>query len=143
MNFIFQMGFIITTTMKTIKWSVKLGIGFGGVYLGHQRGLFGSSEQAQHGLEQLKSDVNDFIVSCPIMSYRDHVPKEVLENVPDIKLPDIKAPDVKLPDFINIKDMSWNKFVWASFSAGAHAPQAIKNYSNDVVVYIQEQIDSK
>lgn len=122
---------IITTT---VKWSVKAGLIGGPVYVAHNAGLFGSADQAQSGLKQIKSDVKDNVST--------YVPKEVLENVPEV-------PKVDMKDYIPTIDISpdirglWNKGVLATFSGLANAPTSVKTYTNDVITYVQEQVNAE
>lgn len=123
---------------QTIKWSLKLGAGAAPIYVAHTSGIFGTADQAQNGLKQLKTDVKEAVPQ--------YVPKEVLENVPEV--PSIEIPNVKemLPDVSAVTpDLRgfWNKGVLFSFNALANAPEAAKSYSNDLVVYIQDQVSDK
>lgn len=120
---------------KSIKWSLKLGIGAAPIYVAHTSGIFGTVDQAEKGIKQLKTDVKETIPQ--------YVPKEVLDTVPEV--PAIEIPNLKemLPDVGAVApDLRgfWNTGVLFSFNALANAPQAAKSYSNDLVVYIQEQM---
>ena len=121
------MGFIGTT----LKYSIKLGLGGGTVYLAHQNGLFGTADQAQQGLKQLKSDVKTTI--------SQNVPKEVMDSVPEI--PEVNVKEM-IPVEVNLNGdirSYWNRGVLATFSALVNSPEAIKRYSKDLVKYVEEQ----
>ena len=118
---------------KSIKWSLKLGIAGGSIYLANEAQVFGQVDQAQNGIAKLKTDVKKTIP--------EYVPKEVLDIVPEMPTIDVKEiipemPDVK-PDIRGL----WNKGVMATFSGLANSPTTIKNYSNDVAVYVKEQMN--
>ena len=121
------MGFIV----NTVKWSVKLGLAGGSVYVAQQNGIFGTADQAQNGLKQLKSDVKNTI--------NQNVPKEVMDSVPDI--PEVNVKEM-IPVEVNLNYDArslWNRGVLATFAALVNSPEALKGYSKDLVKYVEEQ----
>ena len=128
------MGFLT----NTIKWSAKLGVGGGALYLVNQKKLFGNVDQAENGVKEMQSDVNNL---------RQYVPKEGLEGLSDVadKMKEMTKdlPELKLTSSETGPRGLWNKGVLASFRGITYAPQAIKNYTNDVVVYIKEEMTPK
>jgi len=119
------MGFIV----NTVKWGVKLGIPASALYVAHHHNLFGTANEAQKGVDQLKTNCNDL------------VPKEVMENVPDVNLSEIKdmIPAVEFSFSTDARSL-WNKGVFATVGAIANAPTHVKGYSQDVVKYVNEQM---
>ena len=126
-SFFTDMGFIV----PTLKWSVKLGLSGGTVYLAHQNGLFGNADQAQQGLKQLKSDVKTTI--------SQNIPKELMDSVPEI--PEVNVKDI-IPVEVNINGDArglWNRGVLATFAALVNAPESIKGYSKELVKFVEDQ----
>ena len=119
-----SMGLIV----NTVKWSVKLGLGGGAIYLAHQNRLFGTADEAQDGLKQLKTDVKTTI--------SQNVPKEVMDNVPEVNVKDIIPVEVNLSG--DARSL-WNRGVFATFAALVNAPESIKGYTKDLVKYVEEQ----
>lgn len=122
---------IITTT---VKWSVKLGLAGGSIYVANQAGLFGTADQAEQGLKQLKTDVAQLPKNLP-QEVRDVVPE-----VPKVEFKDL-IPDLPKVDFSPDVRGLWNKAVLFTFSGLANAPQATKTYAGDVVQYLQNQLE--
>ena len=124
-SFLLQdMGLIV----NTVKWSVKIGLGGGAIYLAHQNRLFGTADEAQDGLKQLKTDVKTTI--------SQNVPKEVMDNVPEVNVKDIIPVEVNLSG--DARSL-WNRGVFATFAALVNAPESIKGYTKDLVKYVEEQ----
>lgn len=125
---------------NTLKWSVKLGVGGGTVYIAHQAGLFGTSDQAQVGVKTLEKDRKNLKedVNKQITQY---VPKEVLDYVPEIPKVNVKEfiPDVDLSVTSDMRGL-WNKGVMTVFSGIANSPEATKKYSDDVIEYVKTQM---
>ena len=119
------MGLIV----NAVKWGVKLGVPGSAVYVAHYHNLFGSANDAQKGLEQLKKTSNDL------------VPKEVMENVPDVNLSEFKdmIPAVEFNFSTDARSL-WNKGVFATIGAMANAPTYVKGYTQDVIKYVNEQM---
>jgi len=130
---------------NTLKWSVKLGLGGGTVFVAHQAGLFGTADEAQAGVVKLEKDFNDVNENVN-KQLTEYVPKEVLDYAPE--MPEIPKVDVK--EFIPNVDLSftsdirglWNKGVMVVFSGLANSPEAAKVYSSDVVQYVKDQINA-
>ena len=106
------MGKTIGIIANTLKWSIKLGVGGGTVYIAHQAGLFGTSDQAQVGVKTLEKDYNNLNedVNKQITQYSEYVPKEVLDYVPEIPKVDVKEfiPDIDLSVTSDMRGL-WNK----------------------------------
>ena len=108
------MGKTIGIITNTLKWSIKLGVGGGTVYIAHQAGLFGTSDQAQVGVKTLEKDYNNLNlnedVNKQITQYSEYVPKEVLDYVPEIPKVDVKEfiPDIDLSVTSDMRGL-WNK----------------------------------
>jgi len=137
------MGKTIGIIANTLKWSIKLGVGGGTVYIAHQAGLFGTSDQAQVGVKTLEKDYNNLNedVNKQITQYSEYVPKEVLDYVPEIPKVDVKEfiPDIDLSVTSDMRGL-WNKGVMTVFSGLANSPETTKKYSNDVIEYVKTQI---
>ena len=106
------MGKTMGIIANTLKWSVKLGVGGGTVYIAHQAGLFGTSDQAQVGVKTLEKDYNNLSedVNKQITQYSEYVPKEVLDYVPEIPKVNVKEfiPDIDLSVTSDMRGL-WNK----------------------------------
>ena len=106
------MGKTIGIITNALKWSIKLGVGGGTVYIAHQAGLFGTSDQAQVGVKTLEKDYNNLNedVNKQITQYSEYVPKEVLDYVPEIPKVDVKEfiPDIDLSVTSDMRGL-WNK----------------------------------
>ena len=121
---------------KSLKWSIKLGTAGGSVYVAHQYKIFGPADQAENSLQNLQNDGKTAIPG--------YIPKEVLENVPE--MPEIPTVDIKdmIPELPDLKpDIRglWNRGVMATFTGIANSPTLVKTYSNDLVVFLQEQMN--
>jgi len=131
------------TITNTLKWSVKLGVGGGTVYIAHQAGLFGTSDQAKVGVKTLEKDYNNLSEDVNKLNNQitQYVPKEVLDYVPEIPKVDVKEfiPDIDLSVASDIRGL-WNKGVMTVFSGLANSPETTKKYSNDVIEYVKTQI---
>jgi len=137
------MGKTIGIITNTLKWSIKLGVGGGTVYIAQQAGLFGTSDQAQVGVKTLEKDYNNLSedVNKQITQYSEYVPKEVLDYVPEIPKVDVKEfiPDIDLSVTSDMRGL-WNKGVMTVFSGLANSPETTKKYSHDVIEYVKTQI---
>ena len=113
---------------NTLKWSIKLGVGGGTVYIAHQAGLFGTSDQAQVGVKTLEKDYNNLSEEVP-KQITQYVPKEVFDYVPEIPKVDVKEfiPDIDLSVTSDMRGL-WNKGVMTVFSGLANSPETTKMY---------------
>ena len=124
------MGFIFTT----IRTGIKVGLAGGAVYGAHYYGFMGSADQAEKAVKAVKTDFNEILPQ--------YIPKEVLENVPEIPTVDLKdvVPTVEFEFSLDGRGL-WNKGVLATFGALANSPNAVKGYSNDLVTYLSNQLN--
>ena len=124
------MGFIFTT----IRTGVKVGLAGTAVYGAHYYGFTGSADQAEKGVKAIKTDFNEILPQ--------YIPKEVLENVPEIPKVDLKdvVPTVEFEFNLDARGL-WNKGVLATFGGLANSPNAVKGYSNDLVTYLGNQLN--
>ena len=128
--FISGMGFIFTT----IRTGVKVGLAGTAVYGAHYYGFTGSADQAEKGVKAIKTDFYEILPQ--------YIPKEVLENVPEIPKVDLKdvVPTVEFEFNLDARGL-WNKGVLAAFGGLANSPNSVKGYSNDLVTYLGNQLN--
>ena len=133
---------------NTLKWSVKLGVGGGTVYIAHQAGLFGTSDQAQVGVKTLEKDYNNLNedVNKQITQYSEYLPKEVLDYVPEIPKVDVKEfiPDIDLSVTSDMRGL-WNKGLVFHKSISLKKPFCFKKsfyyFGRDSIFYEGKHVD--
>ena len=97
---------------NTIKWSAKLGIAGGTIYIANDAGLFGTADQAESGVKKLEKDYHEGLKEVNEVIIPQYVPKELLDYVPEVPKIDVKEfmPDIDINFTSDIRGL-WNKGV--------------------------------